>query len=315
MVTGRLEDVEQSASACYNATAGDGGIGRYLNTPAVATDMLSMGKALAREKGQPEDKALVNFLGISYGTVLGQYFASLYPKNVGRFLLDGVVDINSYHTKDATGHYIHSDEAASGFFTACHEAGPKLCAFYAEGNGSSDATRERFNRISAKLNLKNVTMPEGGSAELALSLFQTVKTRLVNALYSPRDGFKALAEYLVTVEEALAPGDPSLWNATAISFNENDTPESGAQSDLYYQISCTDAPDMRGQEVTEADSNAAYGVSKLTGQSAVNLKYTCTKWRFRPVWEWYGPIGGTTATPILFMGNHLDPVTPYEKYV
>lgn len=40
--------------------------------------------------------ARLQFYGFSYGTVIGQMFASRYPGNVGRIAVDGVVDMEDY---------------------------------------------------------------------------------------------------------------------------------------------------------------------------------------------------------------------------
>jgi pimeloyl-ACP methyl ester carboxylesterase len=38
----------------------------------------------------------LQYIGFSYGTVLGNYFASLFPGRVGRMILDGVIDADDF---------------------------------------------------------------------------------------------------------------------------------------------------------------------------------------------------------------------------
>lgn len=56
----------------------------YLRSSATVDDMDSIRKALGRNQ--------LNFYGFSYGTYIGQLYASKYPAKVRRFVLDGVID-------------------------------------------------------------------------------------------------------------------------------------------------------------------------------------------------------------------------------
>lgn len=69
------------ARAC--AAAG-GELLNHVRTTDSVQDMDSIRKALGQ--------AQLNFYGFSYGTYLGQVYNTLYPKNVRRMVLDGVVD-------------------------------------------------------------------------------------------------------------------------------------------------------------------------------------------------------------------------------
>lgn len=47
---------------------------------------------------EPGDVPRLQYIGFSYGTVLGNYFASMFPGRVGRLILDGVCNIEDYAT-------------------------------------------------------------------------------------------------------------------------------------------------------------------------------------------------------------------------
>ena len=59
----------------------------------------------------------LNFWGFSYGTVVGNIFAAMFPEKVGRFVLDGNVGAIQW-TQDwvALGKSFHSDSNVSGGF-------------------------------------------------------------------------------------------------------------------------------------------------------------------------------------------------------
>ena len=71
------------AAACARTTA-QRTLLRHLTTLDTVLDMEDIRAALGAER--------LNFYGYSYGTYLGEVYATRYPQRVGRFVLDGVVD-------------------------------------------------------------------------------------------------------------------------------------------------------------------------------------------------------------------------------
>ncbi|KAG6278704.1 hypothetical protein E4U46_000817, partial [Claviceps purpurea] len=50
-----------------------------------------------KKRGRREGNVVkLQYLGFSYGTVLGNYVASLFPERVGRVVLDGVCNADDY---------------------------------------------------------------------------------------------------------------------------------------------------------------------------------------------------------------------------
>jgi pimeloyl-ACP methyl ester carboxylesterase len=71
----------------------------YVGTPSVARDMVAMVDAIARESEDTnlygnDDVPRLQYIGFSYGTYLGNVFASLFPG----LILDGVVDAYDHTT-------------------------------------------------------------------------------------------------------------------------------------------------------------------------------------------------------------------------
>jgi pimeloyl-ACP methyl ester carboxylesterase len=76
---------------------------KYLTTASVARDMLEIvdrSHELVKGAGKSCDgeKPRLQYLGFSYGTLLGSAFASMFPGRVGRMVLDGVVDGDDYRS-------------------------------------------------------------------------------------------------------------------------------------------------------------------------------------------------------------------------
>jgi pimeloyl-ACP methyl ester carboxylesterase len=70
------------ATAC--SRAGARSILDHVKTTDTVADLESLRVALGQDK--------INYYGFSYGTYIGQVYATLHPDRVGRFVLDGVVD-------------------------------------------------------------------------------------------------------------------------------------------------------------------------------------------------------------------------------
>jgi pimeloyl-ACP methyl ester carboxylesterase len=55
------------------------------------------GQRMELRKGD-QDVPRLQYYGFSYGTLLGNYFASLFPERIGRLVLDGVCNADDYAT-------------------------------------------------------------------------------------------------------------------------------------------------------------------------------------------------------------------------
>lgn len=108
--TGQLGlDYFQTAATAQSALCAESSarnILAHMSTASVARDMLEIVERVdelrngkmgeeEEEEGCPSE-AKLNYLGLSYGTFLGNTFASMFPDRVGRMVLDGVVDPESF---------------------------------------------------------------------------------------------------------------------------------------------------------------------------------------------------------------------------
>ena len=119
----------------------------------------------ARTLGQPK----LNYLGISYGTFLGATYANLFPRRVGRMVLDGNVPPEAWtnggrpNPRLSTYLRMGSDKAAAkaldAFLRICGQRSTQACAFSA---GSPAATRAKWDALLARLRRAPITL--GGTA-------------------------------------------------------------------------------------------------------------------------------------------------------
>ncbi|KAG8681612.1 hypothetical protein FRC11_000899, partial [Ceratobasidium sp. 423] len=104
---------------------------KYVGTPATARDMVALYDYL-------EGTKLINYYGISYGTILGNFFVNMFPERVGRVAIDGVVNPWDWATKQPLqlgyDSFTSTDANFNEFASHCAAAGPSKCAIAQEGS-------------------------------------------------------------------------------------------------------------------------------------------------------------------------------------
>ncbi|KAK6330845.1 hypothetical protein TWF718_003045 [Orbilia javanica] len=283
----------------------------YMTTPHVAFDMLQIAKAHARSEDLPDKDVLVNYYGSSYGTLLGQTFASLYPQHVGKFVLEGVVDMKAYYGGSLGPN--HLDKTISNFVTTCSDAGPKGCAF-ATGKGRDDVLK-RFNDLMAHFDSAKAVAENWANATIVEEAHDVVRGIFTSVGYDAQEAFPILADQLVLLEgwvksNTVAENREKLlsWIASPFSFL--------TRKEYYYEILCSD---MAGNEFVGSKKLSKEFVDSVRSGSTVAgdtlaLTYAiCSSLDLKPNWKFNGTVGGETKTPMLFVGVSGDPVTPAEN--
>ncbi|KXT08261.1 hypothetical protein AC579_8477 [Pseudocercospora musae] len=98
--------------ACAD-TMGEHGL--YINTPQTAADMNNILDAVGQED--------MVYWGFSYGTLLGQTYASLFPQRSRRVIIDGVVNaFNWYGDIFEDESFTDTEGVLEGFFKECFKA-------------------------------------------------------------------------------------------------------------------------------------------------------------------------------------------------
>ncbi|KAI1428713.1 alpha/beta-hydrolase [Xylaria sp. FL1777] len=116
--------------------------GKYLNTPQTAADMNSILEALGQDD--------MIYWGFSYGTILGQTYAGLYPERSQRVIIDGVNNVFDWYgglldTEDL----VDAELVFDGFLHECIKA-QKDCPLARFGS-SKEMLRERILSLASAL--------------------------------------------------------------------------------------------------------------------------------------------------------------------
>jgi pimeloyl-ACP methyl ester carboxylesterase len=304
---------------------------QYISTPAVAQDMLTFAKAEQRLASKPEDEAELWYYGQSYGTVLGSTFASLFPNNVGRVILDGVLDVQDYYEGGWKTNLFDTDEVLGTFPKYCYEGGPKNCSFW--GPSEQNIT-DRLDNILMRI--KDHPVPVAGLPDgdtIGLGTYSDLKQSMLEAVYFPTQAFPILADVLVSLE---------MGNGSLIV----DIPESFLFGpDVATLIRCIDSygnnvltsfDDFQNWVNIQTEQSKYLGDTWSTSASIVlcrslNLDLPrggsfpgssnfvrLTSYVIDADCLIQGPLppsSNHTSFPVLFVSHTLDPATPIRKYV
>lgn len=163
--------------ACAKKYGGDE-LWKYVGTAAVARDMLRISDlAWAAAGKEPQG---VQYWGQSYGTILGQYFATLFPERVGRFVLDGVADTDMWQLTEprALETWVgDTEKALDSFSTFC--AASAACSMNPTGKEPAASIRRRVNKILEYVK-KTPIVP---TSTLSPLNFQQIASAIYSGLY------------------------------------------------------------------------------------------------------------------------------------
>ncbi|WP_433306442.1 alpha/beta hydrolase [Actinoplanes sp. CA-030573] len=284
-----------------------GAILGHMSSADAARDMDLLRRTLGDRK--------LSYLGYSYGSLLGQNYANMFPDNFRALVIDGVVDPIAWATgrgdqarKTPVGTRIGSADGARAtlgeFFRLCDAAGAG-CAF------SGDASR-RYDALARNLTAHPATVqnPETG-ATFAFTYNHLIAVTL-GALYAAAV-WPDLANFLAALEAGASPavlGDLLSRLRTGLgvtgSYYPNDVEGSPG-------VTCSDTINPRsfGAWQRAADENERrYG---YFGRIWNWTWSACRTWPSAAGQDRHlGPWTTRTAAPVLVVGNYFDPATRYQ---
>ncbi|MGW5458205.1 alpha/beta hydrolase [Streptomyces sp. NPDC003996] len=273
-----LQDAADFGKGCQQAA---GKLLAHVSTTDTARDMDLMRQVLGNTR--------MHYFGISYGTELGGVYAHLFPKRVGRMILDAVVD----PTANTVG---QAENQTRGFQRALDD--------YLKSTGQDPEQGSRkiatlLKRIDAK------PLPATSGRKLTETL---AVTGIVVPLYSEA-GWPRLTAALNSAEK----GDGSPLLVLADEYNDRDASgHYGTTTHSQRVISCLDEKERPTPAETKKRLAEFERISPVFGDY---LGWDTAGWCH----DWPVPGQYTTpevsapgAAPILLVGNTGDPATPYE---
>ncbi|KAI1346272.1 TAP-like protein-domain-containing protein [Xylaria sp. FL0043] len=292
--------------------------GPHMPTTTNARDMISIVDAFAKTadgKKAAKPSHLLNYFGYSYGTFLGQVFASMFPERVGNMVLDGVLSLDLPLGGDLTEITTLTDGIIASFFVYCFEAGLSQCSFY---TGSSPLDiYNRFNQSFVQLDSQRAKAENWANATDIEAALLALKTTLFDAVASPAVTFTSLSDALVALEQAIAIRNVALWTEQVIALIGDPTPAGDAYAELRLGTLCTDQGNKWYNKTLEDLTPAIehFKEVSIVGEIVAKSMLGCLGWSIEASEVFSGPFGGDMATPILFVGNTYDPIAPATEAV
>jgi pimeloyl-ACP methyl ester carboxylesterase len=255
-----------------------------------ARDMEVLRAALGDDK--------LTYLGKSYGTLLGAYYADLFPTRVRALVLDGAVDpaldAGQLNDQQAVGF----ETALKSFLTYCVA---NDCPLGADPASASTALSALFASIRAH------PLPTPHAAHGPLEEAHAV-LGVAEALYAPSPGWPMLRAALAAAKSGDGSGLMELSDAL------NERRSDGSYSNLIESntaINCIDRPYPHDLASYVADAQRLAQLAPHFGVESAYSGLTCAEWPVPPV---DGPhtLHVAAAPPILVIGTTNDPATPYQ---
>lgn len=282
-----IADMKEFAQRCQEKNAD---LARYLDTVSAARDLDILRAVLGDKK--------LSYLGYSYGSFLGETYAQLFPKNVGRLVLDGILD-GSYSYGEVSLAQAKGFEAAFSNFAAWCAREGKDCPWDTTAAGMKRLQRFFKAADASPIPTKDSARPLNGAlafgAAVGMLYYETLYPSLLEGLQAALkgDGVPLLKiSDLFNQRGADGRFENNALDAF-IAINGADYPVEGTQKEW----------DQRGQKLVRD--------FPLMGSSMAYGEYALAAWPWESTAK-REKVKIVGAQPILLVGNTHDPATPYE---
>ena len=281
---------EAAANLCIETM---GPVGGLLHSEYVANDMDEIRKALGAEQ--------VSYYGVSYGSRLGLWYATLFPDSVRAMVVDGATNFKVDQTlsqEELVAAEIEGDTAplADGLERALSACADPECPIYNDGDPVG-----YFEQAAAKLYLVDAAAgyPQAGARGVLKSTYS-------------EEGWPWLWQGLFELYES---DDPSILLKIAGKSKGSDTGSKGSH------INCLDQWALRPQLDRAARLDNDKMLDAIIAKKLPLLALLSTPTpsacpfydQFAPE-PFAGPLDGG-GVPILVVGNRSDPATPFSESV
>lgn len=243
----------------------------------------------------------MDYLGFSYGTLLGALYADMFPTHVGRFVLDGVLDPGLNVNQVAEMQTAGMEESLYNWIESCVSG--RKCPL---GN-SLEAGRDTMKRFFEDV-AKNPLPTSDPDRPLTLGL---ARTAVIGSLYSTAN-YPLLTQ---AMQQALE-GDGSALLFLADYFNDRglDGVYNSNADDAFLAVNALDYEPVGTPDEWEASAAQIAEKYPILGGDFGFASAGLSAWPVQSS-STRRPIVAADAPEMLLIGTTHDPATPYEMAV
>ena len=278
---------KQLADECL--TKGGKALLSHVTTADAARDMDLLRAALHLDR--------LDYLGYSYGTLLGAIYTEMFPARIGRFVLDGVLDPKLSARDIEIQQAVAFEDALNSLLDSCGSG----CPF--KRKDSPDVKAE-YDRLAASVD--STPLPTGETRKLTQALFTL---GVAAGLYDRARGWDAIKSGLAQAQGGDGSGLLRLSDSYTDRHQDGSYPTTLA---AMYAVNCTDRPLDGG---LTGLTNTATEIKKRAprlGPTVVWLDMPCVVWPVAPIGKAHSiDVASPFGRNVVIVGTTRDPATPY----
>jgi pimeloyl-ACP methyl ester carboxylesterase len=260
----------------------------HVDTVSAARDLDVLRAALGDEK--------LNYLGYSYGTLLGGTYAELFPKKTGRLVFDGAVDPATTEFDVTKTQATGFESALRAFVADCLTNGK--CPFRGDVNAAMRTIRGLLDSLDA-----SPLRADDGRMLGSATMFSAI----ILPLYSHSNW-----PYLTDLFSKVMNGDANYAFQLADSYNNrgpNGTYNDNS-TEAFIAVNCLDYKTTSTRASLKAEAAQLKAAAPVLGPQMAYGGTACANWPF-PATRDRTAIVAAGSAPILVVGTTNDPATPY----
>ena len=289
------------AQACADTM---GEYSSHINTPQTAADMNNILEAVGQDD--------MYYWGFSYGTVLGQTYATLFPERSKRVIIDGVVNHFDWYNRTADESMTDTDSVYDGFISECVKAGPEACplASHEVAETKGQLSKRLISTVQKLIN-DPISVYVNATQYGTLTYSSIWHIAVFSALYRPSN-WSTLASNLASLLQGNAT--PAFLDYAWSDYHDEQESNSGEANAFVELNDALSGPAYWPQDrLTLLRTSAGKLNVSMFSEAALDGVFLTAKWPVPRGYSFAPKHRVKTAHPVLVLSQERDPVTPLRS--